>query len=148
MKICRGARLLFRVLPFTRLRWLLLARHMRDCSDCSAEAAGLEEAASATIPRPSPADAPDFWPDFARRVAGAREVPRPRRRLSWRLAAAGAGLVILAGVILEVFGPRSELPQPGLKVRVERLRIYDAPGQAIVYQGRDPNKTFIWVEKQ
>lgn len=148
MLSCKAIRFLFRISPFSAWRYALLDRHLLRCPECLKEVADVEAARSATFPRSAAAEATDFWPAFARRLAREGEAERRSRAPLWRWAAGAAGLLALAGVLLIVFAPRPEFVDPAIKLSVESIKIYDEPGRAIIFQGQDPDKTFVWVEKQ
>jgi len=144
---CKLVRLLFKIFPFPFGRYALLERHIWRCPECSKAAADVREAERVTIPFSAAKWSGDPWPDFVRRLAQDAQFAHSRRRTFWRLAAAVSGVAAAAVVLWLVLVPPPKLPEPDFKLRLENLELYGVPGKAIIFQGQDPNTTFIWVEK-
>lgn len=150
MRHRKGIQVLIRVLPF-RSRWSAgLRRHLEYCRKCREGLADLEEARRATISREEMGQGKDFWPVFLRRIGSTEPRIRARPRLSWRWALGAAGLVAAAAVVgLLLFRPETgNDPASNVKLRIQSVRMYDQPAQAYIFQTRDTNSTFVWVEKQ
>ena len=150
MRHLKGIQVLIRVLPF-RSRWSAgLRRHLEHCRKCQKSLADLDEARGATISREKIGQEMDFWPVFLRKIESTGLLIKARPRLAWRWALGAVGLVAAAAVVgLLLFRPGTgNDPASDVKLRIQSVRMYDQPAQAYIFQTRDTNSTFVWVEKQ
>ncbi len=151
MRHCKGIQVLIRILPF-RSRWSArLRQHLERCRKCREDLADLEEARTATISREKMGQEMDFWPVFLRQIESTGPpLIKTRPRLAWRWALSAVGLVAAAAVVgLLLFRPGTgNDPDSDVKLRIQSVRMYDQPAQVYIFQTRDTNRTFVWVEKQ
>ncbi len=151
MSDCRRRRTLIGLVPFKRWRDALQARHAAGCSLCQEGLADIREARSVTWSKEDFEGRADLWPGFDEALRRPEASAPPRSAVRWRWAAvsaAAAGLAV-AGLILLDFEKKNgqALPQ-GLKMIIESSMIYNELAQVFIFQTRDENTTFVWVEKR
>lgn len=150
MPDCRRRRTIIGLVPLPFLRDALLAKHASGCARCGEDLADVREAKSVTWAGADFEGRTDFWPRFEAALKRPEPSARPRFAARWRwaaVAAAAAGMA--AGLILLDFEIKQnglDLP-PGLKMAVESSFIYDQPAQAYIFQTREENATFVWLEQ-
>jgi hypothetical protein len=147
---CKRTKILFKLLPFKSWQYYLLQRHLLKCPDCLGDLAGVEEARSATISQDKIRDVKDFWPQFSASFKKEERKKKILSRPAWRWAVGTAGLVALtvAAVFILTLSHKTEYSDLAVKLRINYIKIYEEPAQAIIFQTQDPNRTFVWVEKQ
>ena len=150
MNRCRTAKFLQRLLLFRSWRVLLLRRHWQQCPDCGKGLAAAEEAGKATFSAAEIGPVKDFWPDFALSLEREKSPRKPSIwfRQRWWLGTAGLAAAGLALAVALLTGPPPPaIPDLTVKIRIQSMRIYDMPAQALIFQTPDVNRTFVWVEQ-
>ncbi len=149
MRHLRGIQIFISVLPFGS-RWSAgLRRHLEHCRKCREGMASVEDARTATVPKEKIEKGIDFWPAFVRRLEEEKPEKQARPALAWRWALGAAGFFAAAAIGLFLLRPgEKDDPAWGIKLRINYVRMYEKPAQAIIFQTQDANRTFVWVEKQ
>jgi hypothetical protein len=142
---------MLRLWPFLSWRIPFFRRHLELCPLCLRNLADIQEAKRATIAGDQLGGVKDFWTGFVADLEEAEPQPKVRLRLGWRWALGLAGL--LAAAMIGVFiltSPRqgNDRFDSAVKLRINCVQVYEEPAQAFIFQTQDPNRTFVWVEKQ
>jgi hypothetical protein len=109
--------------------------------------AGLDEARAALLPADRTAPSRPLWPGIESRLAAPPAARPAIRRWAFPLVV----LAILLGIVLLPPGSRPPRPDPlpaEAKLRVLDVKLDQRPAQVFLYETRDADRTFVWVEKQ
>ena len=149
MRHVRVVHLLIRLLPFNSGLSLRLRRHLEQCPECRRDLSDVQEARAVTISPHEVGETVGFWPEFARSLERPRLEETAGALPGWGWAVGTAALLALAiaGLFLRPPSPPVGSLSSGVKLRVNYVRMYEQPAQAFIFQTRDVNSTFVWVER-
>jgi len=111
--------------------------------------AGLEDARQSTLGETGVPRAADLWPRLAAEMNSRKSEPvrSPAFRRRWAMGTAGVLAAVLGGLLFLTPRRTAEV-DPLVKLRVDSVKIYGQPARAFIFQTRDADSTFVWVEKQ
>ncbi len=146
----RMIRILWRLMPFNSGASARLRSHLERCEKCRRSLASPDEARAATLARYKVPEIEDCWPRLVfelNRVPEGEQAQPPALRRRWVLGTAGVLAAILGGLLF-LTPRRPVVIGPLVKLRIDSVTIYGQPAQAFIFQTRDEDSTFVWVEKQ